>query len=150
MFSSMNFAVIPLRDVPMEPWTASTERRRPVVLVVDDERVIADSLAAILSVHGFAVLTAYDGRGALELASVIPPELLISDVMMPGMSGTELAIAIIQSVPDCKVLLFSGQAATVDLLARARDQGHDFTLLAKPIHPTDMLRRISECLEVRA
>ena len=147
MSSSKNFAVIPLCDVPMEPWTPSVERRRPVVLVVDDERIIADSLAAILSAHGFAVLTAYDGGSALDVARVIPPELLISDVMMPGMSGTELAIALIELVPDCKVLLFSGQAATVDLLARARDQGHDFTLLAKPIHPTDMLRRISECLE---
>ncbi len=68
---------------------------------------------------------------------------------MPEMTGVELAIAVTETVPGCKVLLFSGQAATVDLLEKARRRGHDFTILTKPVHPTDMLRRISECLERR-
>ncbi len=67
---------------------------------------------------------------------------------MPKMSGIDLAIAITQTIPSCKVLLFSGQAATIDLLERARNQGYDFTTLTKPVHPTDMLRRISECLSI--
>ena len=91
-------------------------------------------------------MTAYDGKSALELARAVPPALLITDVMMPGMTGIELAIVMVDTVPDCKVLLFSGQAATVDLLAVARDIGYDFAILTKPVHPTDMLRRVSECL----
>jgi DNA-binding NarL/FixJ family response regulator len=67
---------------------------------------------------------------------------------MPGMSGIDLAITITEVLPHCKVLLFSGQAATVDLLETARRSGHNFTTLNKPIHPTDMLRRISECFAV--
>jgi DNA-binding response OmpR family regulator len=126
------------------------ERQGPVVLIVDDERIIADTLSMILSRSGFAVLTAYDGQSALELARIIPPELLLTDVMMaPGMNGVELATAVAETVPDCKILLFSGQAATVDLLADARDTGHNFTLLTKPLHPTELLARIAAALEVR-
>jgi DNA-binding NtrC family response regulator len=65
------------------------------------------------------------------------------------MTGVELAIAVTETVPGCKVLLFSGQATTVDLLEKARHRGHDFAILTKPVHPTDMLRRISECPERR-
>ena len=91
---------------------------------------------------------AYDAESALDLARVIPPELLISDVILPGMNRIDLAIAMKKAVRDCRVLLFSGHAASVDLLASARDAGHDFTILAKPIHPAELLARISE-LEMR-
>jgi DNA-binding NtrC family response regulator len=127
----------------------SIEKRQPVVLIVDDERVIADTLSIILSKSGFTVSTAYDGKSALEIAKAVTPELLISDVAMPGMDGVELAIALIKMMPECKVLLFSGQASSVDLLTVAHDSGYDFTLLTKPVHPTDMLRRVSECLQSR-
>ena len=138
--------VVPLAEVPSP---STTEKHHPVVLVVDDERVIADTLAVILSKNGFAAMTAYDGKSALEIARVIPPELLLSDVVMPGMTGIELAITIVQSVPDCKVLLFSGQAATVDLLAQAHAAGRDFTTLKKPVHPTDLLACITDCMETQ-
>jgi CheY-like chemotaxis protein len=135
-----------MSEVPEEDVVALSKRTRPLVLVVDDERVIADTLSAILSRSGFSTMVAYDGTGALKLAAECKPDLLISDVMMPGMTGIELAIAVTETVPGCRILLFSGQAATVDLLEKARHAGHDFTTLAKPVHPTDMLKRISECL----
>lgn len=137
------FQVVPIGEVPL---SHSEQPELPVVLVVDDERVIADTLSTILSKNGFAPITAYDGKTALELAAIIPPDLLLTDVAMPGMTGVDLAIAIAGSIPDCKILLFSGQASTVDLLDRARHEGHHFNLLSKPVHPTDMLKRISECL----
>jgi CheY-like chemotaxis protein len=62
--------------------------------------------------------------------------------MMPGMTGVELAIQFKQSQPECKILLFSGQAATSDLLRKAREQGYEFELLAKPVHPADLLARL--------
>jgi DNA-binding NtrC family response regulator len=91
-------------------------------------------------------MTAYDGISALKLARAVRPALLISDVVMPAMSGINLAISMTHMVPECKILLFSGQAATVDLLVDARNAGYDFNTLAKPVHPTDMLKRVSECL----
>jgi DNA-binding NtrC family response regulator len=63
------------------------------------------------------------------------------------MSGIDLATAVLQIVPQCKVLLFSGQAATKDLLAEAREGGRDFSIIAKPIHPEELLARISESLQ---
>jgi DNA-binding response OmpR family regulator len=142
------FMVVPVIEAAMFGRSSSAVRP-PVVLVVDDERIIADTLTAILKRSGYSVLTAYDGQSALGLASEIPPDLLITDVVMPGMSGIDLAIQLERAIPDCMVLLFSGQAATVDLLADARKLGHDFVTLSKPVHPTELLARISECLESR-
>ena len=138
--------VVPLVDVPKDHIVILAEKRKPLVLVVDDERVIADTLSIILSKSGFSTMTAYDGKNALQLAQAYPPDLLISDVVMPGMTGVDLAITMKKIIPSCKVLLFSGQAATIDLLEEARHAGHDLTTLTKPVHPTDMLKRISECL----
>lgn len=138
--------VVSVSDVPL---TAKTEKHRPVVLVVDDEEVIVITLAAILSNSGFAPLTAFDGKSALEIAEVIPPELVISDVMMPGMTGIELAIELTRRVADCQVLLFSGQSVTTDLLAEARANGYDFPALTKPVHPDVLLARVRECLRIQ-
>jgi CheY-like chemotaxis protein len=149
MSPSLNFEVVPLSKVPKEDVVALPRRTKPLVLVVDDERVITDTLSIILSKSGFATLTAYDGASGLELAGEHSPDLLISDVMMPGMTGVELAITVRQTIPGCKILLFSGQAATVDLLEEARAAGHNFITLTKPVHPTDMLKRISECLGIK-
>ncbi len=142
----LKIEVVPVAEVPKGDIVILAEKRKPLVLVVDDERVIADTLSIILSKSGFSTMTAYDGKDALKLAKAHPPDLLISDVVMPGMTGVDLAITMKKIIPSCKVLLFSGQAATVDLLEKARHDGHDFTTLTKPVHPTDMLRRISECL----
>ena len=61
---------------------------------------------------------------------------------MPDMNGIEAAIHIREFLPACKILLFSGQAATVDLLEDARVHGHEFEILAKPIHPGDLLAKL--------
>ncbi len=117
---------------------------KPRVLVVDDERVIADTLAIILNQHGFDASAAYTGNGAVERARAIRPDLIISDVIMPDMNGIEAAINIRGFLPNCKILLFSGQAATADLLENARAQGHEFEILAKPVHPQDLLQKLRE------
>jgi DNA-binding NtrC family response regulator len=146
MSPKLSFEVVSLAEVAHEDIVVLRDKNGPVILIVDDEKVIADTLSIILSRAGFTTMTAYDGEAALKIAAAVSPALLISDVVMPGISGVELAIKITQTLPDCKILLFSGQAATVDLLEKARLDGHSFTTLNKPIHPTDMLKRISECL----
>jgi len=144
----LNFETVPLAELISKGITARADSSRPKVLVVDDERIIADTLAAILGKSGFAAVAAYQGLGALEIALSIRPDLLLTDVSMPGMNGIELAIAVRQAVPSCRVLLFSGHASTADMLARARESGHDFAVLAKPLHPTELLAQISQSLEV--
>ena len=146
MPNSIRIQVVPLEQIALGNLSTENTKSPPVVLVVDDERAIADTLSIILGRSGFAVQTAYDAASALELASIIPPQLLLSDVMLgPGMDGTQLAIEMVQSYSDCKVLLFSGHAATSDLLEKARQLGYDFALLTKPVHPADLLHRIGDC-----
>jgi CheY-like chemotaxis protein len=108
----------------------TTNQVKPRVLVADDEQVIANTLAIILNQAGFEALDAFH------------PDMLISDVIMTGMTGIEAAIQTRAKLPKCKILLFSGQAATADLLERARTQGHEFEILAKPVHPTDLLAKL--------
>jgi CheY-like chemotaxis protein len=116
--------------------------RKPRVLVVDDERVIADTLARILDLNGYEASAVYSGTAAVESARTLQPDLVISDVIMQDMNGIEAAIRIRGFLPACKILLFSGQAATADLLENARAQGHEFEILAKPVHPADLLAKL--------
>jgi DNA-binding response OmpR family regulator len=117
-----------------------TKRR---VLITDDEEVIADTLAMILSQAGFEARAVYSGETALEIAQTFEPNMLISDVVMPGgISGIETAIKLRALLPSCRVLLFSGQASTSNLLEKARVQGHQFDILTKPVHPSDLLARV--------
>ena len=119
------------------------------IFVVDDETIIAATVATILQMSGFSATAFSDPRQALGCAALESPDLLISDVMMPEMSGVDLALRMKETCPNCRVLLFSGQAATVDLLWNARHLGHDFQLLSKPIHPTDLLCEVRNKLKTQ-
>lgn len=113
------------------------------ILVVDDEHAVADTLAALLKHHGFDVYVAYSGTEALELAFQIKPDLVISDVMMPGKDGIEVAIVLKAALPECKIILFSGNASDVNLLGTAQECGYDGEILIKPVHPSDLLKRLN-------
>jgi CheY-like chemotaxis protein len=115
-------------------------RRR--VFVVDDEPVIASTLASILRMSGFSAAPFTNPLKALESALLDPPDLLLSDVVMPQMSGIDLAMQIRVLCPACKILLFSGQAATVDFLQDAQRVDQNIQILPKPINPGDLLSAI--------
>lgn len=112
------------------------------VLVVDDEHIIANTLSLILNTSGFEARAVYSGESAVQELESFEPDVLISDVVMTGMSGIEAAIAFRTQRPQCKILLFSGQAVTADLLYHAREQGHYFEIMAKPVHPSDLLAKL--------
>lgn len=118
------------------------DQRRPRVLVVDDERVIAETLAIIISKSGFETAVAHDGQEAVEKAKYWRPDALVSDVMMPRLNGIEAAIQIATLFPACRIVLLSGQAATSDLVKKAALKGHFFEILPKPIHPQDLLQQL--------
>jgi DNA-binding response OmpR family regulator len=144
MGHDFRFQVIPISEA-VEQTVHMEAEDKPVVLVVDDEPLIADSLAAILDTAGYAVLKAYDGSSAMDVAIASPPHLLLTDVAMPGMNGIDLAMAVADALPETRVLLFSAHASSLDL-TEARSAGFDFSLMAKPMHPRDMLKRVSACL----
>jgi len=113
-----------------------TKRR---VLIVDDEEVIADSLAMILNQAGFETHAVYNGDSALEIVPGFKPDFLISDVTMPGISGIETAIWVRTMLPSCKIILFSGQEYTSNLLEMARSRGYEFEILNKPVHAAHLI-----------
>lgn len=120
---------------------------KPRVLIADDEGVIADTLAMILSQAGYETRAVYSGEQALGILRLFSPDMLISDVLMPGINGIETAIRVRAILPSCKVLLFSGQATARNLLEEAHSQGYEFELLTKPVHPTDLLARMRAARE---
>jgi CheY-like chemotaxis protein len=113
---------------------------------VDDEELIAESVAEILRTEGFDAIAAFSGHEAMELTRELCPDIVLTDVLMPDMDGVETAIRIREACPKTRILLFSGQAATSDLLERAKSKGHQFELLPKPLHPTRLIAAINRVM----
>lgn len=112
------------------------------ILIADDEQNIADTLQIILSQQGFEVVVAYDGKTAIEKMRQSSPQIFLCDVIMPEINGVEVAIQVRAILPECRIVLFSGQAGVNDLLKEARARGHEFELLLKPIHPSELINHL--------
>lgn len=113
------------------------------ILIIDDEVPVADSLTEILTSRGFEALAFYGGQAAIESARKQCPDIVLSDVVMPKLNGVDTVLAIRELCPKTRILLFSGQAGTANILQHARASGHQFELLPKPVHPDELLRRLS-------
>lgn len=113
------------------------------ILVIDDEKPLADTLTLILRSAGYEATAAYDGAAALSQIESFRPDVVISDVILPGMNGIEVCGRIQAQQPNCHIVLFSGQAATSELMIKARADGCDWELLAKPVHPKELLEKLS-------
>lgn len=120
------------------------------ILIVEDEQVIADTLGQILGANGYDIRVVYSAEDAVSVISGWPPHLAILDVMLPKMNGIELAVILKENLPRCHVLLFSGQPSVEALMQKAKNEGHEFDILAKPVHPTVMLNAISTLLSCEA
>jgi CheY-like chemotaxis protein len=116
------------------------------ILIVDDERTIADTLSVIFRAAGYETYTAYNGVLGLDAARRVTPRLVLSDVVMPELDGVRMAMQIRQSMPETAVLLFSGQAGNADLLEGAEKKGYHFELLEKPMAPADLLRKVGQAI----
>jgi CheY-like chemotaxis protein len=126
-----------IRDIGM----AQPER---VVLLVDDEPQMRTLLRTILVQAGYAVISAADGQEALELSRAYTDaiDLLVSDILMPRMSGTELAEYMHQERPNTNVLLMSGHASAA---LRQYLSSHDF--IQKPFAPGGFIKQVSRSLK---
>ena len=114
------------------------------VLIVDDQPLIADTLAEILGSAGFNAIAAYDGFDALDKAFRFLPNWVLTDVLMPRMNGVELAITLRQTYPTSSILLFSGQAGISEIIQDGHHAGYQFELIAKPIHPMRLIERLKQ------
>jgi DNA-binding response OmpR family regulator len=116
-----------------------------IIFIVDDEPVIADTLATILAHNGFVAKAFHRPGEALRAVESTVPDLLISDVVMTGMTGIELARRVRAQYQECKILLFSGREHVRGMLRSAEDD-LDFEIIQKPIHPTALLALIKKNL----
>jgi DNA-binding response OmpR family regulator len=116
-----------------------TTNQGPRVFVVDDERVIATTLKLILRQSGFDAISFTSPWEALIQARMQCPQLVISDVLMPEMSGIEMAVEMRKLCHGIKVIFLSAQSETAALLEAAGQVSQEFSILTKPVHPTDLL-----------
>jgi DNA-binding NtrC family response regulator len=117
-------------------------RNKKRAFIVDDEHAVASTLAWVLNSAGFDAVPFTEPMEALKAAQMAPPDLLLSDVVMPNLGGIDLATQVIENCPGCKVLLFSGMPESIDLLSAGHARGLLFECLPKPIHPKKLLSSI--------
>ena len=108
-------------------------------LIADDKHVIASSLAAILRKNGFSARFFTSPLEALAAARSQAPGLPISELMMPELSGRDLALQMKEQNPDREVLLISGRPGTLYMLQGGHGRGRYFRLISKSPHPSESL-----------
>ena len=138
---------------PSDSGASSTEPAGPgrgdgeVVLVVEDEPTVRSVIARALREYGYRVLEAGSGVEALEVASrqPAPAQLVIADVVMPGMNGGQLAARLRDRWPGTPVLFTSGYTGSDAVSRGLLEQGREF--IQKPLDPDDLARRVREILD---
>jgi DNA-binding response OmpR family regulator len=119
------------------------------VLVVDDDPVILKLLEVNFEMEGFVVLVAHDGEEGIEVARNERPDVIVSDIMMPRVSGLELVTAL-KSDPgtsDIPIILLSAKAQNADVRS-GLDAGAD-DYVTKPFEPLDLVDRVNRLLDTR-
>ena len=115
------------------------------VLVVDDERLVADTLGMIFQKRGFDCRVSYTGEEAVACSELFGPELLLCDISMPGMGGLEVALKVTAQFPECRVLLLTGHYTTLRSARKwARTHSAASRVLTKPVLPALLLEEADE------
>jgi len=124
---------------------ASENPRR--VLVVDDDRLVADTLGLIFGKSGFDARTAYSTDEALACAREFVPDLLLCDITMPGKDGLGLVLDITRELPACRIIVLTGFYSN---LLNVREQSSKLPrpvgILTKPCQPAELLRHAAAML----
>ena len=122
-------------------------RGTETVLVVEDDAVVRTLIRKVIEQHGYTVLDAVSGPAALALAEQEPGaiHLLVTDVVMPEMSGPDLVIQLTAARPGLKVLYLTGYADAAT--ANRTPAGRDTLLLQKPFTPEELALKVREALD---
>jgi putative two-component system response regulator len=117
------------------------------LLVVDDQDIVRVALLRILRRAGYQCLEANDAFSAMELLQHHPVDLVLSDVMMPGMNGLELVKALASRIPDTAILLVTGMDS-LDMAMECLSSGA-FAYVTKPVHTNGILIAVANALRRR-
>ena len=119
----------------------------PRILVVDDDPLVCRMTVRALSERGYACCSATNVSDALDRAGTTPPDVVITDIHLPGASGLELLLALKKQHPDTEVLIFTG-FSSVETAVRALTEGA-FAYLTKPLDMEALFHQIARALEHR-
>jgi|SRR4051812_15506940 CheY-like chemotaxis protein len=114
------------------------------VLIVEDEAVVLHTLELILKQGGYDVRGARDGASAVFVWPAFHPDIFLCDINLPDIDGIHLALQLKNEIAQCRVILFSGDTQSGELLEEAKKQGHEFEVLAKPTDPRQLLKILAE------
>ncbi len=118
-----------------------------LILVVDDEPLVAQTLTLVFRRNGFEVLTAFDAEQALAVARLAPPDLVLCDIDMPGRDGISLMSDLSVELPDCPILVLTGFYSALNRVrAVTRTMKQAVTIVTKPCQPEDLLRHAEQLL----
>jgi len=120
----------------------------PSVLIIDDEQGILDVIRILLNNNGFAAHTAHGGRAGIEQIESVQPDIVISDIRMPDVSGTEVLSAARAANPETPVILMTAQA-TLQSAMQAVNEGA-FYYIQKPFRNDELLAIVRRAAEHRA
>jgi two-component system response regulator HydG len=126
---------------------SESERELANLLLVDDEPANLDSLERIFAREGYRTQRAETGAAALALLRDRPPDVVLTDLMMPGMSGQELLRAVKAVAPDAEVVLMTAYGTVEAAVAAMKDGAYDF--LTKPLKRHAVLKSVAQALEKR-
>jgi CheY-like chemotaxis protein len=132
----------PMSDSPVPVLPADSIDSRATILVAEDEPAVRELVVRLLEAAGYDVVAAEDGSSALELAGSHPVDLVLSDVVMPGMNGRELARELRIREPELPVLLMSGYTDQRE----TTDDGQPIDVLVKPFEREELLGRVGRLL----
>ena len=125
-------------------------KKKPTILIVDDERSVVDTLSAVLSIRGFEVLEAYSGEKASQLLQEqARPDLIVLDILLPGVNGLELCQQLkadpeLKNVPVLMITVITKDSDVADGFWRIGTGADDF--VTKPFDPFVLADRIERLL----
>lgn len=118
------------------------------VLVVDDDRLVADTLCLIFQANGYESQARYSAAEGFECAQTFDPALVLCDVTMPDESGLQLAIRMHETMPQTRILMLTAYASNVpEVREQSRRLRRPLRILSKPCRPDDLLRETHALLQ---
>jgi CheY-like chemotaxis protein len=149
-FAGNRSPVAPIAFDTLSAVSKQHDRHQRQVMVVDDDALIASTLGVVLTLSGISATAFTDPVEALAAAALDVPDLLISDLHMPGMPGIDFAARVKQMHGQCEVLLLSGSTCFNEAMRGARARGFQVTCLSKPVAPPVLVSVVRQLIDARA
>ena len=118
------------------------------IMIVDDDQALGEMLSIVLENEGFRTATCQDGLRAVDMFPTIDPDMILLDVMLPGIDGTEVARRIRETSSNVPIIMLTAKSDTVDVVAGLEAGADDY--VPKPFKVAELIARIRARFRIRA